>query len=108
MATIYYIFYGLKMGVDVVYDNYYDSWTAIFDLFKEDERPVIDKLLSLVGGILGDFAGFENGSDSLTCKCSCHSTNALVSFIQTVLNLIRRIFKMTDYQYCACGIDHWA
>ncbi len=107
MATIYYIFYGLKQGVDVIYGNYYDSWSAIRDLLTEDERPVVDKLVTLVGGILGDFAGFENGSDSETCDCNCHSTNAVVSLIHTILNLIRRIFNQTEYQYCACGVNHW-
>ncbi|MBR3975097.1 MAG: hypothetical protein IKJ88_04475 [Clostridia bacterium] len=107
MATIYYIFYGLKQGVDVVYDNYYDSWIAILDIFKEDERPIIDKLVTLVGGILGDFADFENGTDGTNCKCNCHSTNAIVSLIHTILNIIRRILRQTEYQYCACGVDHW-
>ena len=107
MATIYYIFYGLKIGVDVVYDNYYDSWIAILDIFKEDERPVVDKLVTLVGGILGDFADFENGTDGTNCKCNCHSKNAVVSLIHTLLNIIRRILKQTEYQYCACGANHW-
>ncbi len=107
MATIYYIFYGLKQGVDVIYDDYYDSWIALMDLFKEDERPIVDKLASLIGGILGDFAGFENGSEVDNCKCSCHSKNAVVSLIHTIINIIRRILGQTEYRYCYCGVDHW-
>lgn len=40
------------------------------------------------------------------CSCNCHS-NAFIQFIHKILCFFRRLFGMTQYQYCDCGKAHW-
>ena len=41
------------------------------------------------------------------CTCSCHSKNSLVAFFFKIFTLLRKLFGMSEYQYCGCGAAHW-
>ena len=41
------------------------------------------------------------------CTCSCHSKNSLVLFFFKIFTFLRKLFGMTEYQYCGCGVAHW-
>ena len=41
------------------------------------------------------------------CTCSCHSKNSLVAFFFKIFTFLRKLFGMTQYQYCGCGAAHW-
>ena len=41
------------------------------------------------------------------CTCSCHSKNSLVAFFFKIFTFLRKLFGMSQYQYCGCGAAHW-
>ena len=40
------------------------------------------------------------------CSCNCHG-NAFMQFLHKIITFLRRLFGMTQYQYCGCGKAHW-
>lgn len=40
------------------------------------------------------------------CSCNCHS-NAFMQFLHKIVSFLRKLFGMTQYQYCDCGKAHW-
>ena len=40
------------------------------------------------------------------CDCNCHG-NAFVKFFFKIITFLRKLFGMSQYQYCDCGVAHW-
>ena len=40
------------------------------------------------------------------CSCNCHG-NAFMQFLHKIVTFLRKLFGMTQYQYCNCGKAHW-
>ncbi|MBO5933887.1 MAG: hypothetical protein J6Q94_00195 [Clostridia bacterium] len=40
------------------------------------------------------------------CSCNCHG-NAFMQFLHKIVTFLRKLFGMTQYQYCDCGKAHW-
>lgn len=40
------------------------------------------------------------------CSCNCHG-NAFMQFLHKIVSFLRKLFGMTQYQYCDCGKAHW-
>ena len=40
------------------------------------------------------------------CSCNCHG-NAFMQFLHKIVSFLRKLFGMTQYQYCNCGKAHW-
>ncbi len=51
-----------------------------------------------------DTCGEEVSSDD--CDCACHSSG-FDKFWFDFLTFFRKIFGMTQYKYCDCGVSHW-
>lgn len=110
MATLYYIFYGLNNGVDglgKLYGNYGESWDALVDFFEDNDESYVNKAANVLKAILKEFAGIDTDSGVDNCDCSCHSKSSFVRFFFKLANFFRRLFGMSDYRYCECGVSHW-
>ncbi len=119
MATIYWIFYGLENGVDGItylYGNYGNSWNALVDFFNTikgsedapvEEKTFLEKASDLIKTIMTEFGGIDTGSSVPNCDCNCHNNSSFIRFFNKLINLIRRIFGMTEYKNCECGAAHW-
>lgn len=48
-----------------------------------------------------------DGTETVTnCSCKCHG-NAFMQFLHKIATFLRKLFGMSQYQYCDCGKAHW-
>lgn len=48
----------------------------------------------------------KDESAEKSCSCNCHS-NSFMQFLHKIVSFLRKLFGMTQYQYCGCGKAHW-
>ncbi len=69
-----------------------------------------EKTISAIGHVFNDGELKCSNCDydkTKDCSCICHSENAIIKFINKIVFFFRKLFGMSEYRHCNCGVAHW-